>query len=485
MPRDSEGLKIKLWADNLLIDGDNRIEPQDATDVVEREDGWPASYGVDEFVPRGAFNQVWREFSGALVDVAEHGVLEWSANQAYVHPARTLGTDGEMYGSVQSSGGALTVQDPTTDANETYWLIQTGARYASNAVIQTGTEAAQAIPPAGLLSLFAATVNSRWRAATNRFGLVSQASGTEITGRTGDGYVSAADLPVIPVIPDATTVLRGIARRATEAEALAGVAAEPFITPETLAAALEAAFVNQLIDDLLVEGGDLQVKQSAGITIAALRALYPASTVADVIRVVLTGYSFSTPTYLGAQIFIGIPSVTALDIGVGMQQNGYLSAPASVAITAAFPTITAGQLLTALHAAYPYSLSASQNRPPALADILRTEFPSIDDAGIFEAMIEADLGLTVDPRVYVEDAEVVWDVPFVDVDTLGVIYYTAQTGGTRVVKIVQVTDLPQLLDPAFTFTGSSRITLSGGNFRVSRDTATQVLPAFISYLAAW
>ena len=219
MARDIEGLKIRKWADNLTLGGSGRIEPQNATDVVSREAGWPASYEVDQYPPRGAFNQVWREFSGELVDIAEHGVLEWSMSQnGYIHPAVVLGSDYRLYLSVQSSGGALTAIDPVSNTSRSHWvpLINTATgslAFASNATIETGTESGQAISPAGLLSLIGGVLHARWQATTSQYGFARQATATQLAGRSGTGYVSAADLPPFASnsqVEAGTTVARAI-----------------------------------------------------------------------------------------------------------------------------------------------------------------------------------------------------------------------------------------------------------------------------------
>ena len=238
MARDLQALKIEKWADTAP----NLLSPELAG--LMRTTGWPPSYGTSDYPPVEVFNQIWLEFSSAHVEVGERGLLEWDTAQTYQHPSYTVGTDRRIYTSVQASGGLNASQDPVTNTSRSHWipLIDTATGqflFATDVVIQTGTNAVQGISPAGLLSLFAATVNARWQATTARFGLVKRATATEIAGRTGTGYVTAAGLPAIPSIPVANTTTQGIARRATLQEVLDGIEPTAFVTSATLAARVE------------------------------------------------------------------------------------------------------------------------------------------------------------------------------------------------------------------------------------------------------
>ena len=84
---------------------------------LTRSVGLPASYGTTDFLPLEVFNQLWREITGAAMELGEHGLLPWHTGQSYPHDPISLviGSDGELYKSVQASGGSLTSQDPTTD----------------------------------------------------------------------------------------------------------------------------------------------------------------------------------------------------------------------------------------------------------------------------------------------------------------------------------------------------------------------------------
>ena len=113
MARDSDGLAVRKWAKSETA---LALAPTDITPA----DGLPASYGVDSFISLEVFNYLWRQVTALGEDVAKHGVLEWDAAQEYLHPSFVVGSDTNLYQSVQASGGSNTSQDPTTD-DGTYW----------------------------------------------------------------------------------------------------------------------------------------------------------------------------------------------------------------------------------------------------------------------------------------------------------------------------------------------------------------------------
>ena len=248
MPRDPHGLLIRKWAANAPT---NLVGiPED--EGLVRADGLPIGYSIDEYMSLELINGLWREFTAFMKDAEAHGVLEWSASVSpgYLHPSLVLGSNGMLYASVQAGGEA---QDPTTDTSLTYWRpFQSDLDIASAAVIEAGTSVEALITPGRLrTALFKTSPNARWHALTNRFGLVKRASVAEVTGRSGDGYVRAADLPVTQAVnvPNSSTSQRGLIRTATVDEAIAGLASSPALTPEGLRAAGDARYA--LIASLL------------------------------------------------------------------------------------------------------------------------------------------------------------------------------------------------------------------------------------------
>ena len=241
--RDSDGLLIRKWAANAPAG----LVATAETLGLTRGTGWPAAYGIDTFVQLRGHNQIWREITGFAEDVATHGLLEWSASQdpGYAHPCLVLGSDRLIYRSVQSGGQ---VQDPTTDTPFLYWRPVLPFEFlaiATAAEIEAGASAEALITPGRLLAaLFKASPNARWHALTNRFGLVKRATDAEVAARSGDGYVSAADLPVpqVVVVPNSSTSQRGLIRTATVDEAISGLLSTPAVTPEGLRAAGDARY---------------------------------------------------------------------------------------------------------------------------------------------------------------------------------------------------------------------------------------------------
>ena len=158
MARDSDGLAIRKWANNSGL----VLAPTDITPA----DGLPVEYGVDTFLSLEVFNYLWRQVTGLGEDVAQHGVLEWDAAQEYLHPSFVVGSDHNLYQSVQASGGSNTSQDPTTDSSGTYWGIASNIdiaiasestpgiiRTATIAEVLAGTSLSTAVTPANLAAV--------------------------------------------------------------------------------------------------------------------------------------------------------------------------------------------------------------------------------------------------------------------------------------------------------------------------------------------
>ena len=151
--RDPDALLLRKWgATSALVE-----TPEDAG--LDRAVGFPASYGVDMARTLETWQQQMREVSAAFVEAAERGILEWSADQRYEHPAWVTGSDGNLYQTVMSSGGDDPSEDPVGDTEEACWSLfevvvpesstsQRGTiETATNAEAQTGTDDERAVPP--------------------------------------------------------------------------------------------------------------------------------------------------------------------------------------------------------------------------------------------------------------------------------------------------------------------------------------------------
>lgn len=224
LTRDAAALRIRKWA---TAAGALKQTPETAG--LTRSNGYTAPYGVDQFVQLETFNGLLEEITAGLAELAESGAfLPWNAAQQYRHYAYVVGSNGIVYKSVQDSLN----QNPTTDSNNTYWEPIIAARAATGTELEAGTSSSLIVTPLRLLSaLFKSNVHSRWRALTNRYGLVRRATSGEVSGRTGDGYVRSADLPVGISPPNSSTQVRGLIRTATQDEADAGSATQPAMTP--------------------------------------------------------------------------------------------------------------------------------------------------------------------------------------------------------------------------------------------------------------
>lgn len=113
MARDADVNAIVKWA---TTGGNN----DSSLGGLTRAEGWPDSYsmlGSGDLPRRETFNQLFRELSGAIVELNERGVLGWNSAVAYTHRAYTAGSDGYLYTSVQDS----TNVDPVSDADNSHW----------------------------------------------------------------------------------------------------------------------------------------------------------------------------------------------------------------------------------------------------------------------------------------------------------------------------------------------------------------------------
>ena len=119
MARDGDGLRVRKWARTTLDAG---LVNTPEADGLDRDVGYPASYGIDEFPALRTQNGLWKEVTALAKDIEAHGILEWSGLTApgYGHPCLVWGSDGLIYKSVQAGGQ---VQDPTTDVTKTYWRL--------------------------------------------------------------------------------------------------------------------------------------------------------------------------------------------------------------------------------------------------------------------------------------------------------------------------------------------------------------------------
>lgn len=241
MARDQHGLLIRKWA--ATAPGTVIGTPED--DGLVRSVGFPAAYGIDEYMSLQQMNGMWREHTGFMKDLEQHGILEWSSSVSppYAHPCIVLGSDRLMYRSVQAGGEA---QDPTTDATFTYWrpILPTEIlAFATAAQVEAGSSTELIMTPKRFLdALFKASPNARWQSTTTKFGLAKRASATDISGRTGAGYIAAADLPTIPSAPpNASTTTRGIVELATLAEVDTGTDSQRAVTPAGVARRTRAA----------------------------------------------------------------------------------------------------------------------------------------------------------------------------------------------------------------------------------------------------
>ena len=170
MARDTDALLVRKWgATSTLVE-----TPEDAG--LDRAVGFPASYGVDMARMLELWQQQMREVTAAFVELAETGILEWSADQRYAHDPVSVvtGSDGEIYFSQAPSGGDDPSEDPTTDTEQACWrqleltvptstMSRRGTiEQATNTEATTGTDTQRSVNPAQVKAAIDAAPRPLW-----------------------------------------------------------------------------------------------------------------------------------------------------------------------------------------------------------------------------------------------------------------------------------------------------------------------------------
>lgn len=119
--------------------------------------GWPAAYedpASGLFPEREYFNFLLRALYSIGKDVNTHGILEWSNAVDYTHPAVVLGSDNEIYKSLQNSGPAgAGAKDPISET--AYWKRISGAGIAIGAFNTSTTTVVTGFEPSVVIFLSA------------------------------------------------------------------------------------------------------------------------------------------------------------------------------------------------------------------------------------------------------------------------------------------------------------------------------------------
>ena len=176
--------------------------------------GLPTTFDADRYIESGIFNQLINLLWDFGIDVGGIGILEWHTDQTYRIYARVIGSDGNIYKAVQENTG----QDPTTDTSNTYWTRE-GAATASDTQVEAGSSSTLAVTPSGLLSLFKATLNDRWKATTSKHGLTLLASSTEVDAASlSTKVVTPASLRRNLLAPIASPTFTGSPKAPTQSD---------------------------------------------------------------------------------------------------------------------------------------------------------------------------------------------------------------------------------------------------------------------------
>ena len=215
MPRDVDSLKIEKWAAT-----GNVQDPE--TEGIVRSAGWDSRYSVPgnlgRKVVRETMNELHREITALGVELNTHGLLEWSNQIDYVHPAYVVDSDANdipgIYVSIGSSGPLTSnATRPLTDATNVYW----------QSLINTIPD-----PP---------DPESPPNASTVVRGLVELATTGEAATGT-DGTRAVTPLGLASAVPNASTSARGKVELATTAEVNSGTSNSRAVTPSGLSGSL-------------------------------------------------------------------------------------------------------------------------------------------------------------------------------------------------------------------------------------------------------
>ncbi|MNQ78444.1 hypothetical protein D3C85_933540 [compost metagenome] len=121
----------KLWASGGAV-----VQPSD----TKIETGWTA-----EVPPHQWENWIQNRQDQYLAHINERGIPEWDGTTDYLAAGKSYaqGSNGVLYKSVAASGPATTVQDPTTDATNTYWTpeVVPQATETERGSLRVGTQA--------------------------------------------------------------------------------------------------------------------------------------------------------------------------------------------------------------------------------------------------------------------------------------------------------------------------------------------------------
>lgn len=137
----------QLWAS-----GGDIVEPSD----LKKQQGWTV-----EVPPHQFENWIQNRQDEYLAHINQRGIPQWDGNTEYEAAGLSYvqGSNGVVYKSVAASGPATVVQDPTTDASDTYWAIafastaqatetsQGIVELATTAEAEAGTDDVRAMTP--------------------------------------------------------------------------------------------------------------------------------------------------------------------------------------------------------------------------------------------------------------------------------------------------------------------------------------------------
>lgn len=285
-----------VWASGGTI-----VAPNDA----KKQLGWLA-----EAPPFQYDNWLQNRQDQMLAHINQRGIPAWDGLTNYEAAGLSYvqGSDGKIYKSVATSGPATTVQDPTTDATDTYWTV---AFADVGAFLTQVAGDARYTQRSNNLSDITNTATARTnlgvvQATETASGLVELATSAEtITGTDSARAVTPIGLAALT----ATDARRGLVELATTAEVQAGTDTARAITPAGLASYSKSLTANGWMTHPsgIIEQWGVYTVNTAGIKTITLPITYPHSQL---------GVMASSPSSSSASGHPAINAITASNFQV-------------------------------------------------------------------------------------------------------------------------------------------------------------------------
>jgi hypothetical protein len=218
-----------IWASGGAI-----VEPSD----VKKQTGW-----TPEVPPHQWENWVQNRQDQYLAHINQRGIPAWDGLTNYLASGLSYvqGTNGVVYKSVAASGPATTVQNPTTDATDTYWTIafaDVGASLTQTAGDARYTQRANNLSDLTNTATARTNLGAAPLASPAFTGTPTTPTAVTATNTTQIASTAFVKASIAADVPTASTTVAGLVELATNAEVIAGTDTTRAVTPSGLQTAL-------------------------------------------------------------------------------------------------------------------------------------------------------------------------------------------------------------------------------------------------------